>query len=80
MFDVISSDPVVLDALSSKEWEHRRNNHSSVELDSLNYQPDEVNPKAVVPTAWLIKLNILLDSNSSKYLYYFTLNEIITDH
>ena len=35
----------------------------------LNNHPDEVNSKAVLPTTWLIKLNILLGSDSSKYLY-----------
>ena len=35
----------------------------------LNDHPDEVNPKAVLPTAWLIKLNMLLGSDYSKHLY-----------
>ena len=35
----------------------------------LNNHLDEVNSKVVLSTGWLIKLNILLGSDSSNHLY-----------
>ena len=38
----------------------------------MNNHPDEVKLNAVLATVWLIKLHILLSSDSSKRLYCFT--------
>ena len=43
----------------------------------LNDHPDEVKSKAVLPTFWLIKLNMLLGSESSKYVCCFTFNTVL---
>ena len=38
-------------------------------LEIPNSHPDDVDPKALLPTAWSVKLNMPLGSDSSNYLY-----------
>ena len=64
--------------LNFKSWKTTESQSLSQSCHcSLNNHPDKVNSKAVLPTFWLIKLTMMLGSESSKYVCWSAFNMLL---